>query len=265
MIVALCAGGVLASTRDLSAQYRPPSGPVVGEQYHIEATYGWWNAEPSLVVNSTALGILGSDVDLITDLGIAKKRLSQLDITLRPARKHKFRFEYLPITYESDAILKRTFVFNGQRYSVGLPVQTAAGFETYRYGYEYDFIALPRGYAGVMLDVRYTNVDVDLRSPIGQEFTSAAVPIPTIGFTGRAYLAPRVSVTAEYSFMRVPEKYHDTFDGRYNDFNLYGTVNLNRYVGAQVGYRTLDVFYDAEGDTGTLKFKGLYFGGVVRY
>lgn len=263
--VALGALGVAASAREANAQYRPPSGPVVGEDYHIEGTLGWWNADPSLVVNSTALGIVGSDIDLVDDLGIVKKRLRQLGVTLRPARKHKFRFEYLPINYDSDAVLRRSFVFNGQRYNIGLPVQTTAGFETYRYGYEYDFVSMKRGYAGVMLDLKYTNVDVSLRSPIGEEFTSAAAPIPTIGFTGRGYVAPSVSVTGEFSFMRVPEKFRDTFDGKYTDFNLYGTVNINRYVGGQVGFRTISIFYDTDNDTGTLKFKGLYFGGVVRY
>ena len=259
------ASGMAGSARDASAQYRPPSGPVIGEDYHIEASLGWWNADPSLVVNSTALGIIGSDVDLVDDLGIVKKRLRQFDVTLRPGRKHKFRFEYLPISYDADAVLRRSFIFNGQRYNIGLPVQTTAGFETYRYGYEYDFVSMKRGYAGVMLDLKYTNVDVDLNSPVGHEFTSAAAPIPTIGFTGRGYVAPTVSVTAEFSFMRVPEKFRNTFDGTYTDFNLYGTFNVNRYVGGQVGFRTIDLFYDADNDTGTLKFKGLYVGGVVRY
>ena len=265
IVVTLTTLGVAGSARTAGAQYRPPMGPVVGEDYHIEGTLGWWNADPSLVVNSTALGIDGSDIDLVDDLGIVKKKLRQLGVTLRPARKHKFRFEYLPINYEADSLLHRSFVFNGQRYNIGLPVQTTAGFETYRYGYEYDFVSMARGYAGVMLDLRYTNIDVDLQSPIGTEFTSAAAPIPAIGFTGRGYVAPQVSITGEFSFMRVPEKFRDTFDGKYTDFNLYGTVNINRYVGGQVGYRVIHLFYDTDSDVGTLKFKGLYFGGVVRY
>ena len=62
MCAALAAAVVAASASDAQAQYRPPSGPVVGEDYHIEASYGWWNPEPSLVVNSSALGIVGSDI-----------------------------------------------------------------------------------------------------------------------------------------------------------------------------------------------------------
>jgi len=260
----LCFAG---TSREAGAQYRPAGAPIVGDTYHIEASYGWWNAEPSLVVNSGSLGIVGSDVDLIDDLGIEKKRLGKFNLVLRPAAKHKFRFEYLPIAYEADTVIRRSFVFNGQQYNIGLPVQTVAEFTTSRFGYEYDFLYLKRGYAGVLLDVKYTNVNVELRSPLraNPEFTSAVAPIPTIGFTGRGWVAPRVSITGELSFFRVPESMSDEFDGRYTDFDIYATVNVNRYVGGQIGYRTVDVFYNVDGDSGTLKFKGLYFGGVVRY
>ena len=54
-------------------------------------------------------------------------------------RKHKFRFNYLPIKYEAEAPVTREFVFNGQRYRVGLPVNTTADLTTLRFGYEYDF------------------------------------------------------------------------------------------------------------------------------
>ena len=49
------------------------------------------------------------------------------------------------------------------------------------------------------------------------------------------------------------------------DFDLYGTVNLTDHVGAQIGYRSLDVEYIANTDVGTFKEKGVYFGVVARY
>ena len=39
-------------------------------------------------------------------------------------------------------------------------------------------------------------------------------------------------------------------------------MNFTDHFGAQVGYRSFDVFYKVKRDTGTLKLKGLYFGGV---
>jgi hypothetical protein len=260
--VAMVGAGALPAL----AQYSPPMEAAVGEDYHVEASYGWWNATPSLIVNSESLGILGTDVNLVDDLGITKKNLGRLNVVLRPATKHKFRFEYLPVEYLTDSVtLRREFVFNGQRYRVGLPVSTTARYNTYRFGYEYDFVYRSRGFAGVLLDAKYTDVRVELLSPIGEEFTTAVAPIPTIGFVGRGYVAKNVAIGGEISFFRVPDNLSEEYDGEYTDFDLYGTVNFTNNVGATVGYRSLDVFYRANSDQGSLTFKGLYFTGVVRF
>lgn len=248
-----------------SAQFRPAAPPAIGEDYHVEVSYGWWDADPSLIVNSESLGILGTDVDLVTDLGIEKKRLGKLDIVLRPAIKHKFRIEDLPIKDAAETVIQREFVFNGQRYRVGLPVNTNADFKTYRFGYEYDFVHRSRGFAGVLFDVKYTDVNIELLSPIGPEYTTAVAPIPTIGFVGRGYVARNVAIGGEVSFFKVPDNLSEDYEGKYTDIDVYGTVNFTNNVGATVGYRSVDVFYRADNDTGTLKFKGLYLSGVIRF
>ena len=267
LVTGLVAFGVAASAADASAQYRPPSSEAVGEDYHIEAAYGWWNPEPSLIVNSAALGILGDDVDLVSDLGIERKRLGKFDLVLRPAKKHRFRFQYLPISYQATAQVRRSFIFNGQRYNLGLPVLTDANFKTYRFGYEFDFLQFKRGWFGALLDLKYTNIDVSLNSPIGAEFTKAAAPIPTVGFIGRGYPIANLAVTGEMSFFRVPGNLAEQLggDAKYTDWDINATLNANRYVGAQIGYRSVNAFYDVDTDNGSLKFRGIYFGGVVRY
>lgn len=265
----VCLGvlGVVGSAADAAAQYRPPASGVVGEDYHIEVAYAWWNAQPSLIVNSESLAILGSDVNLIEDLGIEKHKLGKLDLVLRPGKKHRFRFQRLPIHYEASNTVKRSFVFNGQSFNVGLPVQTTASFDTYRFGYEYDFLYFAKGFVGAMIDVKYTDVNVELNSPIGSEFTKAFAPIPTVGFIGRAYPLPNLAITSELSFFRVPDSLAEQLegDGSYTDFDVNATYNFNRFIGAQAGYRRVNIFYDVDLDSGTLKFTGLYFGGVIRY
>ncbi|MCC7177041.1 MAG: hypothetical protein IT177_01490, partial [Acidobacteria bacterium] len=60
LAVAMLGAGALPAL----AQFRPPMEAAVGEDYHVEASYGWWNATPGLIVNSESLGILGTDVNL---------------------------------------------------------------------------------------------------------------------------------------------------------------------------------------------------------
>jgi hypothetical protein len=263
-VAVFTAAALIGLASNAAAQFRPPAEPAVGEQYHVEVSYGWWNAEPSLLVNSESLGIPGTDVDLVEDLGIEKKNLGRLNVVLRPATKHKFRFEYLPIRYEASATVTREFVFNGQIYRVGLPVNTAADYLTYRVGYEYDFVYRSRGFFGVLFDLKYTDVNVELTSPIGVEFASAVAPIPTIGVVGRGYVAKNLAVGGEFSFFRLPGDFED-YDGKYTDWDIYSTVNFTNNVGATVGYRSVDVFYNSKLDTGALKFSGFHFTGVVRF
>ena len=262
--------GLLAAPSAAQAQYRPlpPGGGGIAEDYHIEAAYNWWNATPELIVRSESLGIPGTDVDLTSDLGIEKHRLGKFNLVLKPTRKHRFKYEHLPVKYETDAFpVPVSFVFNGQRYNIGLPVTTTVDFSTNSFGYEYDFIHQPWGFIGVNINAKLTTIDVNLESPIGTEFFRQVAPIPAFGFAGRGYVTPNVSIDGEFTFFRIPKSLEEQLegDGSYNDFDLHATYNVNKYVGAQLGWRKTTIFYQTSTDTGDLKFTGLYFGGVVRY
>lgn len=248
------------------AQFRPISSPATGENYAVEVSYGLWNPTPDFVISSEELGIAGTDIDLVEDLGIEKKRLGDFRVVLRPAKKHKFRIGYVPIKYEVEgAVLRRDIVFNGQLYRIGLPVNAKADWKAWRFGYEYDFFYRDRGFIGVVLEAKYTDVRVDLESPVVSEFARARAPIPAIGIISRGYLARNVSVTGEFTMFRLPNGEDDEYKGAYYDFDIYGTINFTNNVGAQFGYRSLDVSYTVEEDFGDIKLNGVYFSGVVRF
>ena len=238
---------------------------VVGEDYHVEFSFNFWDATPEPIVNSEALGILGTDVNLVEDLGIEKKKLRDLRLVLRPATKHRFRVQYLPMNYDAEGTVAREFIFNGLRYPVGLPVATTAQFKTWRFGYEYDFLYLERGFLGVVVDAKITDVNVGLNSPIGDEFMKALAPIPTIGAVGRVYVVKSLALNGEFSYFRVPDSASDDYKGRYIDFEIGATYNPHRNFGVQAGYKSIDVFYQAKRDTGSLTFTGLYFGITTRF
>ena len=129
---------------------------------------------------------------------------------------------------------------------------------TWRFGYEYDAFYTSRGYVGVVFDVKYTNVDVSLDSPIGREFTEAVAPIPGIGVAGRGYITSNASITGEVMYFRIPESLGgDDFGGRYLEYDFYGTYNFTNNVGAQLGLRSIDVDYFDDLDFGSLTFRGL--------
>jgi hypothetical protein len=258
---------VLSTPAGAHAQFTatPFSDPATGERYHIEAAGALWNPPPQFRFASESLVGFGTTIDAVTDLGIQQKRIGELRLVLRPGRKHKFRINYLPMTYNAVSTVRRAFVFNGQLFNLNLPVTTDLSWKTWAIGYEYDFLYRDRWFVGIVLQAKATDIQASLQAPIGTEFARVQAPIPTLGGIARVYVVPNISITGELVGFKIPETIDERYQAHYFDFDLYGTVNFNDYVGAQVGYRSLDLGYIIEEDLGDFKVKGIYFGGVVRY
>lgn len=247
-------------------QPRPMSDPATGEQYHIEGSAGFWNTNSQMSIASEGFGILGSTIDFRNDLGLESGSLKELRIVGRPAKKHKLRFEMIPVKMTGeDHVLTRSIVFNGQRYQLGVPVNAQFNWTTYRFAYEYDFLSRDRWFAGVVLGVKQTDVRAELDSAIVQEYAHARGPVPSFGGIGRFYPLSNISVTGEYTRIPYKEVISEDYEARYADFSLYGTVNFTNYIGAQFGYRSFDVGYKFEDDKGSFVMRGPYFGIVARY
>ncbi|MQA31458.1 MAG: hypothetical protein GEU82_16755 [Luteitalea sp.] len=258
----------LLPARPASAQFMSGSftDPAIGERYFIEAGAGLWAPSADIVISSEGINIPGSEIDFRRDLGLADKRFGELRATLRPSRKQKLRFQYIPIKYEQETVVTRDLIFNGQRYRAGLPVNSLLDWAAYRFAYEYDAFYRSRGFIGFVIDLKYTDVRAELANPvIALEFARAAAPIPSIGGIGRYYVLPNVSVTAEITGIKIPDSISEDYRAHYVDVDLYGTVNFTNHIGAQLGYRSFDVGYKIEEDTGSFVVKGLYFGLVARY
>src|SRR3954468_1931537 len=240
-VLVVCLGfAAHAGAQDVA---KPASDRATGENYHVEIGGFLWFPTPEIDITSEALGIIGSKIDFVSDLGIENSTFRQLNVVLRAATKHKFRFEYTPITYTAQANLKRTIIFNGIAYPISLPVSTELKWRAYRFGYEYDFVYRDRGFAGLVLEAKYTDIEATLRNVVDTEFVHARAPIPAVGFIGRGYVAPNISITGEFSFFPLPRDAFDRYKAKYYDLNLYGTVNFTDHFGAKGGYRSFDVFY----------------------
>jgi hypothetical protein len=74
-----------------------------------------------------------------------------------------------------------------------------------------------------------------------------------------------LSITGEVTTFKLPESLIENTRGHYVDVDFYGTVNINNYFGAQMGYRSFDLGYLIDDDFGNFRLKGLYFGVVARY
>ena len=257
----------LAGTAGVArAQYgaRPmgSTSSAVGENYHAEVSLGFWTPERDIQVASQSLGILGTTIDAVNDLGFESENFLVWNVVLRPSKKFKFRFGYTPIKYEAQAVLSRDIVFNGQRYTVGLPVNSELDWKVWKMGIQYDFLYGDHGFLGFITDVKYTKARVDLVSPITSEFSEVSVPVPTIGVAARIYPVKNLALNGEVTGLSIT--YSDNH-GKYVDFDMNATFNFTNNVGAQFGYRKLNIKYTIDDDYGRMNLKGIYFGGVARF
>jgi hypothetical protein len=250
---------------------QPLSVPAHGESFHIEFGVGMWSPGTDIVVSSAGTGALsglaGTEIDAQRDLGFADQRLPTIQVVVRAAKAHKFRFDYVPISYSADTTVHQTIVFNGQRYQVGLPLTSTLDWKAYRFGYEYDFIQKARGFGGFILQVKYTDARVELDATGPQtisEFDEVRVPIPAIGGIARFYVVPNIALTADVTAFKLPTV-SGRYAGHYVDVDAYATVNFTNYFGVQGGYRSINMGYLVKQDTGSFVLSGIYLGVVARY
>ena len=230
------------------------------EDYHVEVGATWCKpASPEIIASS---GQLSTSVDFINQFGVADERFRGFKVTLKPGRKHKLRYSQTPIEYTGSATLTQRITFRGQTFNVGVPTNASVKWTLQQFGYEWDPISTPVGYVGIFADVKYNKLDASLANAVRTESFTQNVPIPTIGGTARAYASKNASVTMEFTAFKWN---NSSIDGKVYDFDIYGTAHLGRNLGAQFGYRRLSADFAVDNDSGNLKLKGPYFGGVLRF
>ena len=240
------------------------SRPAIGEDYHFEVTAAWW--KPSLFgsVSSDRLDLIGSRVDLVDDLNFGEARFRNFRFTMRPGLKHKVRFQYTPLEYVASGVLERQVTFAGHVFDAALPVDSKLNWKVWRLGYEWDFLYRPRGYMGVVFEVRKTELSAEVASLALSGSVEAEAPLPALGFVTRVYPLPDLAVNFELTGLKMPE-FQGKYEGTYMDLDLSATVNFTNNLGASFGWRMLDTNIRISQDFGDLKFSGFWFGGAIRY
>ncbi len=261
-----CLATLLALAAPADAQFSSSPGDLpIGEAYHVEVLGGMWNPTPKLTISSEAFGIAGTNIDFTSDLGIAAKRFGEVRVRLRAARKHRFRIDYVPVSYTAQSVVERRLVFRGIAYDIGAAVDSAISWNTWRLGYEYDVVHRSRGYFGLIVAAKYTHVEASLDTAFGREFTRARAPIPAIGAVMKIYPIRALGISAEITGVTLPEEVAKDYGGEYIDFDVHGTLNFTEQIGAQIGYRSVDMSGFFETERVDLRLEGIYVGALIRF
>ena len=258
----LCVVSALFVFCTLSAPAQAQGLPA--EDHVVELGVMFWKPTPVVTLSTAELtsATMEDEVDFVEEFGIEDKRFPEFRAVI--GRNHKFRMSYVNFNYAEEAILRRTIVVKGTTFAVGAPATADIKWDLWKFGYEWDFVSLERGFFGVIADLKYNKVSAEVDSPVLQSSATvdATAPVPTIGVIGRGYIFPMVAITGELTGLSINR---DDFEAKFFDFDINGTVSFGRHFGAQAGYRSVVVDYLTDEDSGDLKMKGPYFGGVVRF
>lgn len=255
--VAIC---LCATTLLLAVPAQAQNNTNIGE-----FSVNLWMPTPEITIRSGALtGATGgtvTDIDFVTEFGIEDKSFPEFRFVV--GRSHKLRFGYVPIKYEADAVIQRRITFRGQTFNVGVPASTEIKWDLWRFGYEWDFVSMDKGYFGVVAELKYNKMQASIASPAltSTASTEQNAPVPTIGVAARGYVHPMVFIGGEFTGLKLTR---DDFEAKFFDFDFNAGVTFGGHVGVQGGYRSVTVNYVIDDDSGDLVFKGPYVGGHVK-
>lgn len=252
--------GVLVTGLFLFAPVAPAAALPFVEVWG-EARYWRPTLESKIVASIPGVG--GTTVDPVSDLGIEEEQNAyevRAGITL--LGRHKFRIGYLPLSFDGDRNIPRTFTFEGQTFTANDRVITDLDVKILRAGYEFDVFRSPVGYLGLLLEVHYFDGKAHLRDvTAGQERTvEFRVPVPVIGLGFRAYPITRIiSVGAELVGIYVGDK------GHYLDGEMSITLSPWPFVELTAGYRVIDLEGEEGDDSIDLFLHGPFASFTVRF
>ena len=237
----------------------------MNDDFRVEALAGVWAPRADIIVSSDAQDVPGTRIDLKRDVGLTAQRFPTLQFTWRPGLRHKMRVQYLPIRFDSTATLARDLIFNGATYPAGRPAAARLDWTTYRFGYEYDFLVRRRASAGFIAEVKQTRVRAQLRAAPMDEVSRQSMPVPAVGGVLRVYPAARLSLTGEATFFGVPDRPDGHYGGTVADVDVAAVWTITRQLGAQVGFRAIDIHHLGEWNTAEFSLSGVYVAARVRY
>lgn len=238
----------------------------VGDNFIVELEGRYWmpklNANIKLSDYGLVTEVIGTDIDVVKDLGIKNKGFFSGRIILKLSERNKIRFSYLPLYYSAENAISRSISFGGTTFTAGTVVKTELRADVYDITYEFDAIKGDIGFLGIVVGVKYFDLYGKLEStfPPYMEDGGGQAPIPVIGLAGRIYPIKYFNISGEITGLSVGQ-------ASIYDAELAINVNPIKYVGLSGGYRVINI--SAEGDNdkdkATLRLHGPFVALMARF
>jgi hypothetical protein len=203
-------------------------------------------------------------IEVVKDLGVVQERFSFAGrFVLKPGRKHRFNFEYIPLRMNGVNDLSRSIEYNGRVYGVQDRISTLSKLNFLSAGYQYDLFSRKQGHFGLEFGSAFLNFDGTVRS-LRTELSASEkvnIPLPLLGSEGRVFVIPGSKLLNLHGHVR------GTSLGRYGNY-IDGGGGVGVTIGSltvEAGYRRMEIEADnnksgASSLAARPRFSGLVLG-----
>jgi hypothetical protein len=204
---------------------------------HIEGRY-WFTDLSNVAIASTG-GVTGTDLNFNKDLDLEKRKdFWEARVSLE-LDDHQIRYGFLPLKWSGTRNLAGSISFNGQTFTGQTDSTLKADY--HRLGYKYDFVDLLGSDLGVIIEFKYFNATIGVKSPAGPaESRGIDAFFPTLGVSGHLGLPFKMNFGGEVTGVMLTSKLY-TADGE-----LALNINTIPFVTISGGYRALIVYIEKQ-------------------
>ncbi len=223
----------------LAALVAPPAealeGPAPAEKYTVRLEYLFWSPPPSGQLQKGLGDAEGTLLDAEADLGLGEGDSNAIRGTVRLGGAWKLRGSWSPLEFRGDVTAGQPFVYGTTVVRAGDRVLTSLLGNYFTGELEWDFVERPRGFLGLLVGVKYFDVDAALvnGTTSSRVLETERLPIPVLGLAGRAYLHRRLSVEGELSGLTAGDR------GHVGELLLSAHVHVVDRVAVTGGFRKL--------------------------
>jgi hypothetical protein len=180
------------------------------EDYTVRVEYLFWSPQPSGQLQKGLGDLEGTLLDVEADLGLGEGNANPIRGAVRLGGAWKLRGSWSPLEFRGDVIAEQPFVYGTTVVRAGDRVLTSLLGNYVTAELEWDFVERRQGFFGLLLGVKYFDVDAALANGTtsSRVLETERLPIPVLGLAGRAYLHRRFSVEGELSGLTVGDRGH---------------------------------------------------------
>ncbi len=237
-----------------------------GEGMSIELEIRAWMPTLSASIQSSETSTIGDEVDLESTLGMkTRQNFFWPKVTLHFADRHRLSVSYLKMQYAGDKTVTQEFTFGGTKFLISEAIHSEIDYKELEAEYRYDFLKFSRLAASANLQVRYLDIDAEVRGAmLGTAKEDFQVPVPTVGVGIRVWPVEWLKVSGDFNIFKLGIS---AYEAEVIDSQAAVTFSPWDWVGMSVGYRYYRVLLQDtdSGDRADWFQKGPYVAVTARF